>query len=174
MCRLVFRKNNKGMACEEPLEQVEKRSYYYELVVISTVLSCAAVTPTVQDVALFKEGFPANDAIKLMAEDGDNSALLVRSLVCFLFPLGRIFRCRLLFYQQYEHHSSIRLLVCVGMPRISLQSATFSISVLLYQQSYLVITCTADRESSSDDSPYSSSTSFRTSAASVKFTILLY
>ena len=30
-----------------------------------------------QDVALFKEGLPANDAIKLMAEDGDNSALLV-------------------------------------------------------------------------------------------------
>ncbi|CAM9774326.1 unnamed protein product [Ectocarpus fasciculatus] len=29
-----------------------------------------------KDVALFKEGFPANDAIKLMAEDGDNSALL--------------------------------------------------------------------------------------------------
>ncbi|CAN0195134.1 unnamed protein product [Scytosiphon promiscuus] len=28
------------------------------------------------DVALFKEGFAANDAIKLMAEDGDNSALL--------------------------------------------------------------------------------------------------
>ncbi|CAM9660357.1 unnamed protein product [Ectocarpus sp. 12 AP-2014] len=28
------------------------------------------------DVALFKEGLPANDAIKLMAEDGDNSALL--------------------------------------------------------------------------------------------------
>lgn len=33
-----------------------------------------------QDVALFKEGFPANDAIKLMAENGDNSALLVRFL----------------------------------------------------------------------------------------------
>lgn len=30
-----------------------------------------------QDVALFKEGFAASDAIKLMAEDGDNSALLV-------------------------------------------------------------------------------------------------
>ncbi|CAM9326079.1 unnamed protein product [Ectocarpus sp. 8 AP-2014] len=29
-----------------------------------------------KDVALFKEGFPASDAIKLMAEDGDNSALL--------------------------------------------------------------------------------------------------
>ncbi|CAM9317128.1 unnamed protein product [Ascophyllum nodosum] len=29
------------------------------------------------DVALFQEGLPANDAIKLMAEDGDNSALLV-------------------------------------------------------------------------------------------------
>eukprot|EP00752_Nemacystus_decipiens_P012941 g11454.t1 len=28
------------------------------------------------DVALFKEGFPASDAIKLMAEDGDNTALL--------------------------------------------------------------------------------------------------
>lgn len=33
----------------------------------------------VQDVALFKEGFPASDAIQLMAEDGDNSALLVSS-----------------------------------------------------------------------------------------------
>lgn len=30
-----------------------------------------------QDVALFKEGFAASDAIKLMAENGDNSALLV-------------------------------------------------------------------------------------------------
>ncbi|CAM9937812.1 unnamed protein product [Ectocarpus sp. 12 AP-2014] len=29
-----------------------------------------------KDVALFKEGLPANDAIKLMAENGDNSALL--------------------------------------------------------------------------------------------------
>eukprot|EP00903_Cladosiphon_okamuranus_P016817 g15509.t1 len=29
-----------------------------------------------KDVALFKEGFAANDAIKLMAEDGNNSALL--------------------------------------------------------------------------------------------------
>ncbi|CAM9515337.1 unnamed protein product, partial [Laminaria digitata] len=29
-----------------------------------------------RDVALFKEGFAASDAIKLMAEDGDNSALL--------------------------------------------------------------------------------------------------
>ena len=28
--------------------------------------------------ALFKEGFAASDAIKLMAEDGDNSALVVR------------------------------------------------------------------------------------------------
>ncbi|CAN0081199.1 unnamed protein product [Ascophyllum nodosum] len=28
------------------------------------------------DVALFQEGLPASDAIKLMAEDGDNSALL--------------------------------------------------------------------------------------------------
>ena len=34
-----------------------------------------------QDVALFQEGLPAIDAIKLMAEDGDNSALLVRSRV---------------------------------------------------------------------------------------------
>ena len=30
-----------------------------------------------QDVALFKEGFVASDEIKLMAEDGDNSGLLV-------------------------------------------------------------------------------------------------
>ncbi|CAN0528784.1 unnamed protein product, partial [Ectocarpus sp. 12 AP-2014] len=29
-----------------------------------------------QDVAVFKEGFPASDAVKLMAEDGDNSALV--------------------------------------------------------------------------------------------------
>ncbi|CBJ48908.1 conserved unknown protein [Ectocarpus siliculosus] len=28
------------------------------------------------DVAVFKEGFPASDAVKLMAEDGDNSALV--------------------------------------------------------------------------------------------------
>ena len=34
-----------------------------------------------QEVALFQEGVPANDAIKLMAEDGDNSALLVRTRV---------------------------------------------------------------------------------------------
>ena len=34
-----------------------------------------------QEVALFQEGVAANDAIKLMAEDGDNSALLVRTRV---------------------------------------------------------------------------------------------
>lgn len=33
-----------------------------------------------QDVALFKEGFVASDEIKLMAEDGDNSGLLVSLL----------------------------------------------------------------------------------------------
>lgn len=32
-----------------------------------------------QDVALFKEGRPASDAIKLMAEGGNNSGLLVSS-----------------------------------------------------------------------------------------------
>lgn len=30
-----------------------------------------------QDVSLFQEGLPASDAIKLMAEDGDNSDLIV-------------------------------------------------------------------------------------------------
>lgn len=35
------------------------------------------VSLCLQDVALFKEGLAANDAIKLMAENGDNSALLV-------------------------------------------------------------------------------------------------
>ena len=40
----------------------------------------AVLVSFVQDVALFKEGFPANDAIRLMAEDGDNSGLLVRLL----------------------------------------------------------------------------------------------
>jgi len=40
-----------------------------------------------QDVALFKEGLPASDAIKLMAEDGDNSALLVR----FIFLCASLF-----------------------------------------------------------------------------------
>ena len=34
-----------------------------------------------QDVALFQEGVAASDAIKLMAEDWDNSALLVRTRV---------------------------------------------------------------------------------------------
>ena len=34
-----------------------------------------------QEVALFQEGVAASDAIKLMAEDGDNSALLVRTRV---------------------------------------------------------------------------------------------
>ena len=43
------------------------------------VASARLLLPGSQDVALFKEGFPANDAIKLMAEDGDNSALLVRA-----------------------------------------------------------------------------------------------
>eukprot|EP00904_Undaria_pinnatifida_P007222 jgi/Undpi1/362/HiC_scaffold_1.g00358.m1 len=35
-----------------------------------------AHTQAMQDVALFREGMAASDAIKLMAEDGDNSALL--------------------------------------------------------------------------------------------------
>ena len=43
------------------------------------VVPARLLLPGSQDVALFKEGFPANDAIKLMAEDGDNSALLVRA-----------------------------------------------------------------------------------------------
>ncbi|CAN0081132.1 unnamed protein product [Ascophyllum nodosum] len=48
------------------------------------------------DVALFQEGLPASDAIKLMAEDGDNSALLelvesndVAPYICGVSPLAR-------------------------------------------------------------------------------------
>ena len=41
-----------------------------------------------QDVALFQEGLPASDAIKLMAEDGDNSALLVRNRANFFVLMG--------------------------------------------------------------------------------------
>lgn len=50
--------------------------------------STACVLIPWQDVALFKEGLPANDAIKVMAEDGDNSALLVQYPICCIFVKG--------------------------------------------------------------------------------------
>lgn len=41
------------------------------------------VSLSLQDVSIFREGFPASDAVKIMAEDGDNSALVVRAAAHF-------------------------------------------------------------------------------------------
>lgn len=57
--------------------------YYAHFSQTTSLFNCVSIfyTHYTQDIALFKEGESASDAVKLMAEDGDNSLLIVRGLI---------------------------------------------------------------------------------------------
>lgn len=79
-----------------------------------------------QDIAAFKEGLPASDAVKLMAEDGNNEALIVSILSlsssCQIFPPAR-FAMRVLhaathsLLLDYYYYEVLLLLLLLLPPR---------------------------------------------------------
>ena len=69
---------------------------------------------SVQDVALFQEGSVASDALKVMAEDGDNSALLVRFWIMCIPVLWRFIRAQL------EFHTILSAGITVELFRVAL------------------------------------------------------
>lgn len=69
------------------LERRVKFSYPCDLLKISRTAPTAAILPFArrQDVSIFKEGLEASDALKILAEDGDASALGVSKPIRSVF-----------------------------------------------------------------------------------------